>query len=152
MKEKRPFIPLTSIVPPWSPLPLFFLRLFLILLSKRINIHFGTPPSAMHTLPFTSQLSSVTQSCLTVCDPINHSTPGLPVHHQLLGSTHTHVHRVNAAIQPSHPPSSSSPSALNLSQHQGLFQWVSSLHQVAKLLEFKLQHQSFQWIPRTDLL
>ena len=96
--------------------------------------------------------SSVAQSSLTFCDPINRSTPGLPVHHQLLESTQTRVHRVGDAIQPSHPLSSPSPPALNLSQHQGLFQWVSSLHEVAKVLEFQLQHQSFQWTPRTDLL
>ena len=67
-------------------------------------------------------------------------------------STQTHVHRVNDAIQPSHPLSSPSPPALSLSQHQGLFQWVSSSHQVAKVLEFQLQHQSFQWIFKTDFL
>ena len=77
--------------------------------------------------------------------------PGLPVHHQLLESTQTHVHWVGDAIQPSHPLSSSFPPALNLSQHQGLFKWVSSVHQVAKILEFQLQCQSFQWTPRTDL-
>ena len=77
--------------------------------------------------------------------------PGLPVHHQLLEFTQTHVHLVGDAIQPSHPLSSPSP-AFNLCQHQGLFQWVSSLHQVAKVLEFQLQHQSFQWIFRTDFL
>ena len=75
---------------------------------------------------------------------MNHSMPGLPVHHQLLEFTQTHVHWVSDAIQPSHPLSSPSPPALNLSQHQGLFKWVSSLHQVAKVLEFQLQHQSFQ--------
>ena len=96
--------------------------------------------------------SSVTQSCLTLCDPMNCRTPGLPVHHQLLESTQTHVHCVGDAIQPSHPPLSPSPPAFNLSQHQGLFKWVSSSHQVAKVLEFQFQHQSFQWIPRTDLL
>ena len=96
------------------------------------------------------QFSSVAQSCLTVCNPMNHRTPGLPVHHQLPESIKTHVHRVGDAIQPSHPLSSPSPA--NLSQHQGLFKWVSSLHQVAKVLEFQLQHQSFQWTPRTDLL
>ena len=98
---------------------------------------------------YTYQFSSVTQSCLTLCEPMNRSTPGLPVHHQLLESTQTHVHWVSDAIQPSHHPSSPSPPALNLSQHQGLFQWVSFLHQVAKVLEFQLQHQSFQWTPRT---
>ena len=86
------------------------------------------------------QFTSVAQSCPTVCDPMNHSTPGLPVHHQLLESTQTHVHWVGDAIQPSHPLLSPSPPALNLSQHQGLFQWVSSSHQVAKVLEFQLQH------------
>ena len=71
------------------------------------------------------------------------STPGLPVHHQLLEFTQTHVHWVGDALQPSHPLSSPSPSALNLSQHQGLFKWVSSSHQVAKILQLQLQHQSF---------
>ena len=99
------------------------------------------------------QFSSVAQSCLTLCDPMhNHSTPGLPVHHQLPESTQTCVHRVNDAIQPSHPLLSPSLPALNLSQHQGLFKRVSSSHQVAKVLEFQLQYQSFQWIFRTDFL
>ena len=98
-----------------------------------------------------SQFSSVAQSCPTLCDPMNHSTPVLPVHHQLPESTQTCVHWVRDAIQPSHPLSSPSP-ALNLSQHQGLFKWVSSSYQVAKILEFQLQHESFQWTPRTDLL
>ena len=83
---------------------------------------------------------------------MNCSTPGLPVYHQLLESTQTHVHQVDDAIQPSHPLSSPSPPALNLSQHQGLFKWVSSSHHMAKVLEFQLQHQSFQWTFRTDLL
>ena len=96
------------------------------------------------------QFSSVAQSCLTLCDPMNRSTPGLP--HQLPESTQTHAHWVGDAIQPSHPLSSPSPPAPNPSQQQGPFQWVNSLHQVAKVLEFQLQHQSFQWIPRTDLL
>ena len=101
---------------------------------------------------FSVQFSSVAQSCPTVYDPMNCSIPGLPVHHQLPESTQTHIHQVGNAIQLSHPLSSPSPPALSLSQHQGLFQWVSSLHQVAKVLEFQLQHQSFQWTPRTDLL
>ena len=84
------------------------------------------------------QFSSVTQSCLTLCDPMNHSMPGLPVHHQLLEFTQTHVHRVSDAIQPSHPRSSPSPPAPNPSQHQSLFQWVNSSHEVAKVLEFQL--------------
>ena len=98
------------------------------------------------------QFNSVAQSCLTLCDPMNRSTPGLPVHHQLLEFTQTHGHRVGDAIQPSHSLSSPSPPAPNPSQHQGLFQWVNSSHEVAKGLEFQLQHQSFQWTPRTDLL
>ena len=89
------------------------------------------------------QFSSATQSCPALCNPINCSMPGLPVHHQLPESTQTHVHRVGDAIQPSHPLSSPSPPAPNPSQHQGLFKWVSSSHQVAKILEFQLQHQSF---------
>ena len=83
--------------------------------------------------------------------PMDCSMPGFPVCHQLPELTQTHVHRVGDAIQPSHPLSSPSP-AFNLSQHQGLIQWVSSLHQVAKILELQLQHQSFQWIFRTDFL
>ena len=99
-----------------------------------------------------NQFSSVAQSCPTLCDSMNCSTPGLPVHHQLLETAQNHVHWVSDAIQPSHLLSSPSPPSLNLSQHQGLFKWVSSSHQVAKVLEFQLQHQSFQWTPRTDLL
>ena len=92
--------------------------------------------------------SSVAQLCPTLCNPMDCSMPGFPVHHQLPEPTQTHVHRVSDAIQPSHPLSSPSPPAFNLSQHQGLFKWVSSSHQVAKVLEFQLQHQSFQWIFR----
>ena len=98
------------------------------------------------------QFSSVAQLCPTLFDPMNHSRPGLPVHHQLPEFTQTHVHWVGDVIQPSHPLLSSSPPAFNLSQHQGLFRWVSFSHQVAKVLEFQLQHQSFQWIFRTDFL
>ena len=98
------------------------------------------------------QFSSVAQLCLTLCDPMNHSIPGLPVHHQLPELTQTHVHQVGDAIQPSHPLLSPSPPAPNPSQHQGLFQWVNFSYEVAKLLEFQLQHQSFQGTPRTDLL
>ena len=98
------------------------------------------------------QFSSVAQSCLTLCDPMDCSTPGLPVHHHLPEPTQTHVHWAGDAIQPSHPLSSPSPTTFNLSQHQGLLKWVGSSHQVAKVLEFQLQYQSFQWRPRTDLL
>ena len=88
--------------------------------------------------------SLVTQLCPTLCDPMDCSTPGFPVHHQLPELTQTHVHCVGDAIQPSHPLSSPSPPAFNIYQHQGLFQGVSSSHQVAKVLEFQLQHQSVQ--------
>ena len=91
------------------------------------------------------KFNSAGQSCPTLCNPMDCSTPGLPVYHQLLELTQTHVHRVSDAIQPSHPLSSPSPPGLNLSQHQGLFQWVSSPHQVARVLEFQLQHQSIRW-------
>ena len=84
------------------------------------------------------QFSSVTQSCLTPWNPMNRSTPGLPVHHQLPEFTQTHVHQVSDAIQPSHPLSSPSPLAPNPSQHQSLFQWVNFSHEVAKVLEFQL--------------
>ena len=104
------------------------------------------------TLTRSVQFSSVAQSCPTLCNPINHSSLGLPVHHQLPQFTQTHVHRVSDAIQSSHPLSSPSPPAPNPSQHHGLFQWVNSSHEVAKVLECQLQHQSFQWTPRTDLL
>ena len=101
---------------------------------------------------FTSvSTSSVQFSCSVVSNslwPHEPSTPGLPVHHQLSEFTQTHVHWVGDAIQPSHPLSSPSPPALNLFQHQGLFKWVSSSHQLAKVLEFQLQHQSFKWTPR----
>ena len=98
------------------------------------------------------QFRSVSQSCRTLCDPMNRSTPGLPIHHQFPEFTQTHVHRVSDAIQPSHPLSSPSPPAPNPSQHQSLFQRVNSSHEVAKVLEFQLQHHSFQRNPRADLL
>ena len=95
------------------------------------------------------QFSSVAQLCPTLCNPMNCSMPGLPVHHQLPDFTQTHVHRVSDAIQPSHSLSSPFPPAPNPSKHQSLFQWVNSLLEVPKVLEFQLQHQSFQWIFRT---
>jgi len=82
------------------------------------------------------QFTSVTQTCLTLCDPMKRSTPGLPVYHQLPESTQTYVHRISDSIQPSHPLSSPSLPALNISQHKGLYKCVSSSHQVAKVLEF----------------
>ena len=98
------------------------------------------------------QFSSVAQSCPTLCDPMNRSTPGLPVHHQLPEFTQTQVYLVSDAIQPSHSLWSPSPPAPNPCQHQSLFQWVNSSHEVAKVLEFQLQHHSFQRNPRADLL
>ena len=90
------------------------------------------------------------RSCLTLCDSMDCSTPGSPIHHQLPELAQTYVCWVSDAIQPPHPLLSPSTFIFNLSQHQGFCKWVSSLHQVAKLLEFQLQHQSFQWIFRTD--
>ena len=103
-----------------------------------------------NNLKLSVQLSSVIQLCSTLCDPVDCSMPGFPVCHQLPELAQTHVHQVGDAIQPPYRLSSPSPPALNLPQHQGLFQWVSSLPQVAKVLE--LQHQSFQWIFRTDFV
>ena len=106
----------------------------------------------LSTDSFKAWFSSVAQLSPTLCSPMDCSTPGFPVHHQLPKPTETHVHQVGDAIQSSHPLCSPSPSAFNFSQHQGLFQRVGSSHQVAKVLEFQLRHQSFQWTPRTDLL
>ena len=98
------------------------------------------------------QFSSVTQSCLTLCNPMECSMPGFPVHHQLPELVQTHAHQVGDAIQQSHPLLSRSPPPFSISQHQCLFQSVSSSHQVAKVLELQLQHQSFKWMFRTDFL
>ena len=98
------------------------------------------------------QFISVPQLCLTLCNTMDFSTPSFPVHHQLPEFTQTHVHCIGDAIQPSHPLSSPSPPALNLSQHQDLFQWVGSSHQVARVLEFQVHHQSFQSTFKTDFL
>ena len=97
-------------------------------------------------------LSELTQFCPTLCNPMDCSMPGLPVHHLLPELAQNHVHWVTDSIQPSHPLLSPSPPAFNHSQHQGVFQWVSSLHQVAKVLEFQLQHYPFQSIFRTDFI
>ena len=99
---------------------------------------------------FISSVQSLSRVWL--CDPMDCSMPGLLVHQQLLELAQTHVHWVGDAIQPFRPLSSPSPPPFSLSQHQDLFQWVSSSYQVAKVLEFQLQHQSFQWIFRTDFL
>ena len=99
------------------------------------------------------QFTSVAQLCLTLCDPMDCSTPGLPVYHQLLEFTQTCVHWVGDAIHPSCPPSCPSPTAFYLSQHQGVFQWVGSSYQVAKVIgASEFQHSSFQWICRVDFL
>ena len=133
----------------------YSLPLFLVssVIFQSISDFSGFNP-AFKLLHFLSSLQfrSVTQLCLTLCNPMDCSTPGFPVLHQLPELTQTHVHRVSDAIQPSHPLLSPSSLTFNLSQHQGLFQWVSSSYQVAKVLEPQLQHQSFQWMFRTDLL
>ena len=99
-------------------------------------------------VPVVAWWCSVAKLCPPLCGPMDCSMSSFPVLHHLLGYAQTHVHWVGDAIQPSHPLLSPSPPAFNLSHHQGLFKWVSSLHQVAKLLEFQFQHQSFQWIFR----
>ena len=106
------------------------------LLSLALPGMFFATITSQETLKYI--INSVAQSCPTLCNPMNRSTSGLPVNHQLQEFTQTHVHRVGDAIQPSHPLPSPSPPALNLSQHQSLFQWVNSSHEVAKVLEFQL--------------
>ena len=109
--------------------------------SKIMSYSKSIPATSINTGSFVFscvQFSSVAQSCLTLCNPMNHSTPGLPVHHQLQEFTQNHVNRVSDAIQPTHSLLSPSPPAPNPSQHQSLFQWVNSLHEVAKVLEFQL--------------
>ena len=126
-----------------------FIHFLLINLLNKTNLNSGKPLTSRNQSLY---YCSVAQLCLTISDPMDCSTPGLPVRHQLPGLAQTHVHRVGDAIQPSHPLSSPSPPAFNLSQHQGLFQWAGSSYQVANALEFQLQHQSFQWIFRFDFL
>ena len=121
-----------------------------ILICNSIVKYLAYLECGKHQWPHSIQFGSVAQSCLTLCNPIDHSTPGFPV--QLPELIQTHVHRVGDSIQPPHLLLSPSPPAFNLSQHQSLFQKVSSSHQVAKVLEFQLQHQSFQWIFRTYFL
>ena len=121
-------------------------------LSKSMTWIFKGHWMGFHFHDISVQFSSVTQLCLILCDPMDCSTPGLPVHHQLSEFTQTHVCWVSDAIQSFHPLSSPSPPAPNPSQYQGLFQWVSSSREVAQVLEFQLQHQSLQWTPATDLL
>ena len=134
---------------PHSSLPLFFLFV------EVHSIEFTSHSFLQYNLycRILLQFSSVQSlSRVQLCDPVNRSMPGLPVHHQLPEFTQTHVHWVGDAIQPSHPLSPLLLLPPNPSQHQGLFQWVNSSNEVAKVLEFQLQHHSFQWTPRTDLL
>ena len=107
-------------------------RLFRINIRQKVSVLFQKKDEE------SDQIRSVTQLCLTLCDPMNRSTPGLPVHHQLPEFTQIHVHQVSGAMQPTHPLSSPSPLAPNPSQHQSLFQWVNSSREVAKVLEFQL--------------
>ena len=106
----------------------------------------------LHITVTSVQFISVAQLCPIHGEPMDYSTPGFPVHHQSPELTQTHVHQAGDAIQPSHPLSYLSPPTFNLSKHQGLFKWVSSSYQVAIVLEFQLQHQSFKWLFRTDFL
>ena len=122
----------------WQPQVLRKTGFFIINPAKKKSINRTSRTrqqhwSAMYVLP-SVQFSSVAQSCPTLCKPMDCSRPGLPVHHQLPAFTQTHVHWVSDAIQPSHPVLPPSPPAFNLSQHQGLFKWVSSSHQVTKVL------------------
>ena len=105
-----------------------------------------------HWLSTSSCHCWVTKSYVTLFNPVDYSTPGCPVLQYFLELAQIHIHSVSDAIQPPHPLSSPSPPAFSLSQHQGLFQWVGSSHQMAKVLELQLQHQSFQWIFRVDFL
>ena len=122
--------------------------------SHEIKRHLLLERKAMTNLvQFSSvHFSSVAQSCPTLCDPMNHKHAKPPCPSPTPRVHPNSWHWVSDDIQPSHPLASPSPPALNLSQHQGIFKWVSSSHQVAKVLDFQLQHQSFQWTPRTDLL
>ena len=123
---------------------------------ERWSLNHWTPQGVLIILNTYCQITfrennccSVTQLCPTLYDPTDCSTPDFPILHRLPELAQTHVQRVSDAIQPSHPLSSPSPPAFKIPQHQGLFQWVSSSHQVAKVLKFQLQRQSFQWIFRT---
>ena len=134
-----------TLIPGWQDWVSLLWRLNTLHLAQRLAQNtYSTEHVRMVDRRFNELVQSSSVQSLSrvrLCDPMNRSTPGLPVQHQLPESTQTHVHRVGDAIQPSHP--------LEKTQHQGLFKWVSSSHQVAKVLEFQLQHQSFQW---TDLL
>ena len=148
--EKWPQTLLFSKLPSlsWTLTLLFLIALFFLWLYFSLYFPSSHCRVGANYLVHHCGFSSVIQSCPTLFDPMGCSTPGFPVLHQLPELTQTHVHWVGDAIQPPHP----FPPAFNHSQHQGLFTWVSSSHQVAKVLEFQLQHQSFHWIFRTDFL
>ena len=121
-------------------------------LLKPLN-EYASTTQLLHEYTYILSFSLVAQLCPALfVTPMDCSKPGYPPHHQPPELAQTHVHQVSDTILPSHPLSSPSPPAFNLSQHQGLFQWVSSSHQLAKVLEFQFQHQSFQWIFRTNFL
>ena len=123
-------------------------------LTSGIKIYPRSPTCVFPLISYnlSVQFSSLAQLCEALCDSKDCRKPALPVHHYFLAPTQTRVHRVSNAIQPSHPLSSLSPHTFNHSQSHGLFNWVSSSHQVAKVVEFQLQHQSFQWMFRTEFL
>ena len=133
-------------MPWWSPwfflffAPWFLYNIFLLYYLVIMHVYFLQSVFLLNQKVYNevSQFISVTQLCLTLCDPMNLSTPGLPIHHHLLEFTQTHVHRVGDAIQPSHPLSSPFPPGPNPFHHQSLFQWVNPSHEVAKVLEFQL--------------
>ena len=132
---------------------MIILSIFKCTFSGIRYIHIIVQPSPLSiSRIFNCSCCSVAQLCPTLCDLLVCSTPGFPILHCLPEFAQTRVHWVRDAIQPSHPLSPPSHPAPNLSQHQGLFQWLSSSHQVAKVLELQLQHQSFQWIFRFDFL
>ena len=135
---------------PWQPSSfpqILYLKLELLMLreEKKLWMKFGPSLS-------TCCCCSVTKSCLTLCDLMDCSMPGFPVLHCLLEFAQIHTHLVGGAIQSSHPLLPSPLFALNLSQHQGHFQWVGFSHKVAKVLELQFRHQSFHWIFRVDFL
>ena len=158
--EKLKIFPLKSRTRQWCPLSPLLLNIVLEVLAtairkekerKVIQIRKEVKLSLFED-SMIHCCCSVSKSYPPLCDPRNWSMAGFPVLHYLPEFAHIRIHCVKDAIQPSCPLLASSPPALNLSQHQGLFQWVDSLNHVAKVLEFQLQHQSFQWIFRTDFL
>ena len=127
----------------------FLSKMMLKINREKFKINFSKIFIISRYLKLLTQFSSVTQLCMTFCNPMDCSKPGFPA---LLELTQIHVHRVGNDIQAAHPLSFPSPPAFSLSHHQSLFKWISSSHQVAKILDFQLQQQSFQWIFRIDFL